>query len=188
MGVEAIPLRLAVVWRTGSLRCERLESSEIASATCGYMKAHSCVASARRGISTRCALSRLFGVKLPREPTGRSADDDSGNAANQGIRGGGGPPSNPPSSRSSRDSNRSHHPRRLTHGGGETVPPTSCLRAPDGLFSIDVSGGTGSTRCAAPSVANTNRQMHSAGVCARRLPWFQCLSIAVWRRMVHRPR
>ena len=43
---------------------------------------------------------------------------------------------------------------------------------------IGVSCGAGSTRCAAPSVANTNRLMQSAGVSARRLSWFQCRSIA----------
>ena len=43
---------------------------------------------------------------------------------------------------------------------------------------IEVSCGAGSTRCAAPSVANTNRLMQSAGVSARRLSWFQCRSIA----------
>ena len=86
MGVEAVPLRLAIVWRTGSLRCDT-GKLQIASATCGCMKVHSCVAYARHGVLTRYALSGLFGVQTCRSRPART-DDDSRIAADQGLGGG----------------------------------------------------------------------------------------------------
>ena len=50
MGVEAVPLQLAIVWRIGpSMRGPEIPDRL---ATCGFMRVHSCVAYAWQRVST----------------------------------------------------------------------------------------------------------------------------------------